>query len=73
MSVTRTAYDASLDKFVSLVVYRDSRRFENQRCLRDLFCCLARFDFGSSKLCSGIIGSLGGRLGTVWKLLPPSN
>ena len=37
MRITRGAYDASFAKLVSLVAYRESRRSQNQRILRDRF------------------------------------
>ena len=45
MSITRAAYDASFATLVLLVAYRDSRRSEKQRILRDQFHCLARLVF----------------------------
>ena len=70
MSVTRAAYDASFTKLVSLVAYRDSRRSENQRTLRDLFHWLARFIFLN---CAQHQWEFFGRLGAAWELPPPSD
>ena len=53
MSVTRASYDASFAKLVSLVAYRDSRLYENQSILHDLFHWLALSIF--CKLCYSII------------------
>ena len=60
-------YDASFDKLVSLVAYRDSRRSENQRVLREQFHWLARFVFLNSVSASW--GVLSERLGAVWIVL----
>ena len=48
MSITCATYDASFANLVSLVAYRDFRRSENQRFLRDQFHWLARFVFINS-------------------------
>ena len=73
MSVIRAAYVALFAKLVSLVAYRDSRRSENQRFLRDLFHWSARFVFLNS-----VPASLGDpsivilrRVGATWCILGP--
>ena len=45
MIIRRVAYEASFAVLVFLVVHHDSRRFENQRILRDRFHWLPRFVF----------------------------
>ena len=65
MSVIRATYDASFAKLVSFVAYRDSRRSENQRILRDLFHLLTRLISLSSIPASlGVLGVFRGGLGT---------
>ena len=61
------AYDASFAKRVSLVAYRDSRRSENQRIIRDQFNWLARVVFPNSLSVS--LGVFLERLRTVWIVL----
>ena len=65
--MTRVACDASFAKLVSLVAYRDSRRSENQRILRDQFHWLARFVFYV------LFQHHWGFIGSVWELPLPSN
>ena len=68
MSITRAAHEASFAKLVSLVAYRDSRRAENQRILRDQFHWLARLFFVLNSVPASF-GVLLERLGTVWRSL----
>ena len=67
VSLTRAAYDASFAKLVSLLAYRDSRRFENHISLCDQFQWFGRFVFLNS--ISASLGVVWERLGPVWIIL----